>query len=153
MILGYIYTVKIINFIIPWKLILKNIILWSVKVAASYSKQRASIEDFLLSMIKNDSWLISFFDYIGITATDIEKNLNDLNMWKKLQLIFLEDIYIFTLFSFTYINFKLNSLIITFGTNYYIFNNNNNNNNFLNWFSYLSSNPRSPCRVGNNVIK
>lgn len=61
---------------------LKNIILWSVKVAASYSKQRASIEDFLLSMIKNDSWLISFFDYIGITATDIEKNLNDLNtLW------------------------------------------------------------------------
>ncbi len=61
---------------------LKNIILWSVKVAASYSKQRASIEDFLISMIKNDSWLISFFDYIGITATDIEKNLNDLNtLW------------------------------------------------------------------------
>lgn len=61
---------------------LKNIILWSVKVAARYSKQRASIEDFLISMIKNDSWLISFFDYIGITATDIEKNLNDLNtLW------------------------------------------------------------------------
>jgi hypothetical protein len=58
---------------------LKNIILGSVKVAASFSKQRASLEDFLISMIKNDSWLISFFDYIGITATDIEKNLNDLN--------------------------------------------------------------------------
>lgn len=58
---------------------LKNIILGSVKVAAGYSKQRASLEDFLISMIKNDSWLISFLDYIGITATDIEKNLNDLN--------------------------------------------------------------------------
>ena len=43
---------------------LKNIILGIVKVAASFSKQRASLEDFLLSMIKNDSWLISFFDYI-----------------------------------------------------------------------------------------
>jgi hypothetical protein len=30
-------------------------------------------------MIKNDSWLVSFLDYIGITATDIEKNLVDLN--------------------------------------------------------------------------
>ena len=61
---------------------LKNVILWSVKIAASFSKERASLEDFLLSMIKNDSWLVSFLDYIGITATDIEKNLIDLNnLW------------------------------------------------------------------------
>lgn len=58
---------------------LKNVILWSVKIAASFTKERASLEDFLLSMIKNDSWLVSFLDYIGITATDIEKNLIDLN--------------------------------------------------------------------------
>lgn len=61
---------------------LKNVILGSVKIAASFSKERASLEDFLLSMIKNDSWLVSFLDYIGITATDIEKNLVDLNnLW------------------------------------------------------------------------
>lgn len=61
---------------------LKNVILWSVKIAAGFSKERASLEDFLLSMIKNDSWLVSFLDYIGITATDIEKNLVDLNnLW------------------------------------------------------------------------
>jgi hypothetical protein len=58
---------------------LKNVILGSVKIAASFSKERASLEDFLISMIKNDSWLVSFLDYIGITATDIEKNLVDLN--------------------------------------------------------------------------
>ena len=58
---------------------LKNVILWSVKIAASFTKERASLEDFLLSMIKNDAWLVSFLDYIGITATDIEKNLIDLN--------------------------------------------------------------------------
>jgi hypothetical protein len=43
---------------------LKNTILWSVKIAASFSKPKASIEDFLLSMIKNDSWIVSFLDYI-----------------------------------------------------------------------------------------
>ncbi|MCD5385219.1 ATP-dependent Clp protease ATP-binding subunit [Candidatus Gracilibacteria bacterium] len=58
---------------------LKNTILGSVKIAASFSKPKASIEDFLLSMIKNDSWITSFLDYIGITPSDIEKNLTELN--------------------------------------------------------------------------
>ena len=61
---------------------LKNVILWSVKIAASFTKEKASLEDFLLSMIKNDSWLMSFLDYIGIVVTDIETNLIDLNkLW------------------------------------------------------------------------
>ncbi len=61
---------------------LKNTILWSVKIAASFSKPKASIEDFLLSMIKNDAWIVSFLDYIWITPSDIEKNLTELNkMW------------------------------------------------------------------------
>ncbi len=61
---------------------LKNVILWSVKVAASFSKEKASLEDFLLSMIKNDSWFTSFLDYIGIVTTDIDTNLTDLNkLW------------------------------------------------------------------------
>lgn len=58
---------------------LKNVILWSLKIAASFSKSKASIEDFLISMIVNDSWINSFFDYIGITSSDIEKNLRELN--------------------------------------------------------------------------
>jgi len=61
---------------------LKNVILWSVKIAASFSKQKASVEDFLLSILRNDSWLNSFLDYIGITPKDIEKNIIDLNqLW------------------------------------------------------------------------
>ena len=61
---------------------LKNVILWSVKIAASFSKQKASTEDFLLSILRNDSWLNSFLDYIGITPKDIEKNIIDLNqLW------------------------------------------------------------------------
>lgn len=58
---------------------LKNCILWSVKIAASYSKEKASLEDFLISIITNDSWINSFLDYIWITPRDIEKNLRDLN--------------------------------------------------------------------------
>ena len=58
---------------------LKNVILWSAKIAATYSKQRASTEDFLLSILSNDSWLNSFLDYIGITPSDIEKNIIELN--------------------------------------------------------------------------
>lgn len=61
---------------------LKNTILWSVKIAASFSKPKASIEDFLLSIIKNDSWIGNFLDYIWITPSDIEKNLTELNnLW------------------------------------------------------------------------
>lgn len=58
---------------------LKNIILWSVKIAASHEKSKASLEDFLLSMLRNDSWIANFLDYIGITWSDLEKNLVELN--------------------------------------------------------------------------
>jgi hypothetical protein len=58
---------------------LKDVVLGSVKIAASFSKAKASLEDFLLSMLKHDAWLKSFLDYIGITPSDIEQNLNDLN--------------------------------------------------------------------------
>ena len=61
---------------------LKNIILWSVKIAASYSKEKPSLEDFLLSIIRNDSWFNNFLDYVGITPSDIESNIIDLNkLW------------------------------------------------------------------------
>lgn len=58
---------------------LKDIILWSAKIAASFSKDKASIEDLLISMVKNDNWLAQFLNYIGITPSDFEKNLSDLN--------------------------------------------------------------------------
>lgn len=69
---------------------LKNIILWSIKIAASYQKSNASLEDFLISMIINDSWVNSFFDYVWITSKDIEKNFRELNEfgfidWEKSQ--------------------------------------------------------------------
>ena len=57
---------------------LKEIILWSVKIAASHSKPKSTLEDFLISLIKNDAWLPEFLGYIGINASDLETNLNDL---------------------------------------------------------------------------
>lgn len=61
---------------------LKETILLSVKIAASFSKQKASIEDFLLALIKNNSWFSRVLDYIWINPNDVENNLRELNnLW------------------------------------------------------------------------
>lgn len=57
----------------------KDIILWSVKIAASFSKEKASMEDLIISMIRNDTWFSSFLDYVWINSSDLEQNLEDLN--------------------------------------------------------------------------
>lgn len=56
----------------------KDIILWSVKIAASNSKPKASLEDLLMSLLLNDSWLGSYLEYIGINPSDLETNISDL---------------------------------------------------------------------------
>ncbi|MDD5770274.1 MAG: ATP-dependent Clp protease ATP-binding subunit [Candidatus Gracilibacteria bacterium] len=58
---------------------LKETILLSVKIAASFSKPKASIEDFLLALINNNGWFVKLLDYVGINPKDVEKNLKDLN--------------------------------------------------------------------------
>lgn len=58
---------------------LKDVILWSVKIAASFSKDKASLEDLIISMIRNDNWVTNFLDYIWINPSDLEQNLEDLN--------------------------------------------------------------------------
>jgi len=58
---------------------LKNIILMSVKTAASFKKAHASTEDFLLALIQNSTWFPNFLDYIGIVSNDIETNLVEIN--------------------------------------------------------------------------
>lgn len=61
---------------------LKEVILSSVKVAASFSKPKSSIEDFIIALLRNDTWLSSILDYIGINPSDLETNLIDINkMW------------------------------------------------------------------------
>lgn len=61
---------------------LKETILLSVKIAASFSKQKASVEDFLLALLKNNGWFCKLLDYVGINPKDIEKNFTELNnLW------------------------------------------------------------------------
>lgn len=57
----------------------KDIILGSVKIAAENSKPRASLEDLILSLILNDTWLPSFLEYVGINPTDLITNIKDLH--------------------------------------------------------------------------
>lgn len=58
---------------------LKETILLSVKIASGFSKSRASTEDFLLALIKNNWWFNKALSYVWINPWDIEKNLEDLN--------------------------------------------------------------------------
>ena len=57
---------------------MKDVILASVKLAAELWKQKATLEDCLLSMLKVWNWLPSFLDFIGINPSDLEINLLEL---------------------------------------------------------------------------
>jgi len=56
----------------------KDIILWSVKIAAQNTKARATLEDLLMSLLINDPWLASYLEYIWINPSDLETNIQDL---------------------------------------------------------------------------
>lgn len=60
--------------------LLRNVIVSSVKVAASFEKKTIGIEDFLLALIKqNNSWFLDFLDFIRINVRDFESSLVELN--------------------------------------------------------------------------
>lgn len=56
----------------------KDVILWSVKLAASHNKSKASTEELILSLLQHDAWLPNFLEYIGINPSDVETNIQDL---------------------------------------------------------------------------
>jgi len=56
----------------------KDVILWSVKIAASNSKAKATLEDLLLSLLLNDAWFGSYLEYVWINPSDMETNIRDL---------------------------------------------------------------------------
>jgi hypothetical protein len=43
---------------------LKDILLESVKIASSFSKPKASIEDFILALISSNSWFNRILDFV-----------------------------------------------------------------------------------------
>lgn len=60
----------------------KETILVSVKTAASFGKQKASLEDFLIALIKKKTWFYKMLDFIWVNPLDVETNLIELNkMW------------------------------------------------------------------------
>lgn len=64
---------------------LKDVIVDSIKIAASFKKKYATIEDFLLAIIKlKISWFYEFCNYVWVNPKDIELSLvNISNIWPK----------------------------------------------------------------------
>lgn len=61
---------------------LKETLLSSIKIAASYDKPKASIEDFLIALIRKNSFLNRILEYVWINPSDIENYLVDFTkMW------------------------------------------------------------------------
>ncbi len=58
---------------------LKNTILTSVKITASFSKSKTTLEDFLIALIRNKWWFYKALEFIGIDPKDVETNLVELN--------------------------------------------------------------------------
>jgi len=59
---------------------LRNIIVASVKVAASFEKKVIGIEDFMIALVKQQSsWFLEFLDFIRINVRDFEQSLIDFN--------------------------------------------------------------------------
>lgn len=60
---------------------LKSLIVSSMKVASSFSKSQAGIEDFLLALFRaeTENWFYQFLDFIGITPKDFETELTQIN--------------------------------------------------------------------------
>ena len=58
---------------------LKNTILTSVKITASFSKSKTTLEDFLIALIRNKWWFYKSLEFIGIDPKDMETNLVELN--------------------------------------------------------------------------
>ena len=58
---------------------LKETILLSVKIASNFAKPKASLEDFILALIKNNWWFSKSLLYIWINPIDIEKQLFAMN--------------------------------------------------------------------------
>ncbi len=55
----------------------KELIVASVKIAASHEKPKAGIEDFLIALLKTptEAWIFQFFDFVGVSPKDFEKEL------------------------------------------------------------------------------
>ncbi|MFZ4461002.1 MAG: ATP-dependent Clp protease ATP-binding subunit [Patescibacteria group bacterium] len=58
---------------------IKELIVSSVKIAASFEKRKAGVEDFLLALMRtpSESWIYQFFDFVGVSPKDFEEQLSN----------------------------------------------------------------------------
>lgn len=75
MILWYIYTVKIIDFVIPWKIIVKNIILWIIMFNIGYYLMNYHSLWLYMDVLVYGIWL--FIIYGGIIWFDIKHTFSN----------------------------------------------------------------------------
>ncbi len=60
---------------------LKDLIVLSMKVAATFGKAQAGVEDFLLALFRaeTENWFYQLLDFIGISPKDFENQIVDIN--------------------------------------------------------------------------
>jgi len=60
---------------------LRDVIILSLKIAASFGKKQASTEDFLLALFEapQEVWFPQMLDFVGIVPKDIQTQLIDIN--------------------------------------------------------------------------
>ena len=60
---------------------LRNLIIESLRIASSFQKPKAGIEDFLLALFasKDEKWFVEFLDFVGIDVHLLERQIANLN--------------------------------------------------------------------------
>lgn len=59
----------------------KNLIVMSMKIAASFQKSQAGIEDFLLAIFRTETenWFYQILDFVGVSPKDFEIQVIEIN--------------------------------------------------------------------------
>ena len=59
----------------------KNLIVMSMKIAASFQKSQAGIEDFLLALFRTETenWFYQLLDFVGVSPKDFETQVVEIN--------------------------------------------------------------------------
>lgn len=59
----------------------KNLIVMSMKIAASFQKSQAGIEDFLLAIFRTETenWFYQILDFVGVSPKDFETQVIEIN--------------------------------------------------------------------------
>lgn len=59
----------------------KDLIVMSMKVAASFQKSQAGVEDFILALfrIQTENWFYQMLDFVGISPKDFETQIIEIN--------------------------------------------------------------------------